>query len=67
MVIVNLLCPQGAIIIDRENVPSVHLWERFDLKALDKKAILLLLLLLLAIIINNITRNNTTRVYLIIH
>lgn len=68
MVIVNLLCPQCAIIIDRENVPSVHLWERFDLKTLDKKTpILLLLLLPLVIITNNITQNNTTGVYLIIH
>lgn len=40
VVVINLLCPQGAIIIDRKDVSSVHLWERFDLKTLDPPPLL---------------------------
>lgn len=29
VVIINLLCPQGAVIINGENVSSVHLWVTF--------------------------------------
>lgn len=42
VIIINLLRPQGAIIINRKNVPSVYLWERLSFKnGPDTKAPLL--------------------------
>lgn len=38
MVIINLLRPQGAVIIHRKNVPSIHLWGELNVRcALTKK------------------------------